>query len=314
MNVKDKNRGDAFHQALLSANNEANPDLYRIAFKMATGTGKTVVMGMLIVYHTLNRIANPRSTLFSDAFLIVTPGVTIRDRLQVLLPENPENDYRKMKLLPNGDFDALCQAKIVITNYHAFQTRKKEKLSKVSGQVLGKESAKNFTETPDEMVARVCRSLGRKKNIIVLNDEAHHCYHRKKDERSDLTEDDVRLWISGIEAVKSKLNVKMVYDLSATPFFLSGSGYSTTTPSGKKLKEGVLFPWVVSDFALIDAIECGIAKVPRVPVADDTMRGDPIYRRLWETIRTKLTGISTEGEPQLPQELETALQSLYSQL
>ena len=78
MNVKDKNRGDAFHQALLSANKEANPDLYRIAFKMATGTGKTVVMGMLIVYHTLNRIANPRSTLFSDAFLIVTPGVTIR--------------------------------------------------------------------------------------------------------------------------------------------------------------------------------------------------------------------------------------------
>ena len=307
-----KNLGNSFHKTLLSANKEANPDLYRIAFKMATGTGKTVVMGMLIVYHTLNRIANPRSTLFSDAFLIVTPGVTIRDRLQVLLPENPENDYRKMKLLPNGDFDALCQAKIVITNYHAFQTRKKEKLSKVSGQVLGKESAKNFTETPDEMVARVCRSLGRKKNIIVLNDEAHHCYHRKKDERSDLTEDDVRLWISGIEAVKSKLNVKMVYDLSATPFFLSGSGYSTTTPSGKKLKEGVLFPWVVSDFALIDAIECGIAKVPRVPVADDTMRGDPIYRRLWEIIRTKLTGISTEGEPQLPQELETALQSLYA--
>ena len=307
-----KNLGNSFHKTLLSANKEANPDLYRIAFKMATGTGKTVVMGMLIVYHTLNRIANPQSTLFSDTFLIVTPGVTIRDRLQVLLPENPENDYRKMKLLPNGDFDALCQAKIVITNYHAFQTRKKEKLSKVSGQVLGKENAKNFTETPDEMVARVCRSLGRKKNIIVLNDEAHHCYHRKKDEKLDLTEDDVRLWISGIEAVKSKLNVKMVYDLSATPFFLSGSGYSTTTPSGKKLKEGVLFPWVVSDFALIDAIECGIAKVPRVPVADDTMRGDPIYRRLWEIIRTKLTGISTEGEPQLPQELETALQSLYS--
>ena len=309
---ENKNRDNSFYKELLRSNEEANPDLYRIAFKMATGTGKTVVMAMLIVYHTLNRIANPRSTLFSDAFLIVTPGVTIRDRLQVLLPENPENDYRKMKLLPNGDFDALCQAKIVITNYHAFQTRKKEKLSKVSGQVLGKESAKNFTETPDEMVARVCRSLGRKKNIIVLNDEAHHCYHRKKDERSDLTEDDVRLWISGIEAVKSKLNVKMVYDLSATPFFLSGSGYSTTTPSGKKLKEGVLFPWVVSDFALIDAIECGIAKVPRVPVADDTMRGDPIYRRLWETIRTKLTGISTDGEPQLPQELETALQSLYA--
>ncbi len=309
---ENRNRSDSFHRQLLTANNEANPDLYRVAFKMATGSGKTVVMGMLIVYHTLNKRANPRSERYADAFLIVTPGVTIRDRLQVLHPENPENDYQKMKLLPPGDFDTLCQAKIVITNYHAFQTRKKEKLSKVSEQVLGKESAKNFIETPDEMVTRVCRSLGRKRNIIVLNDEAHHCFHRKNDKESELTQDNPRLWISGLDAVKAKLGIKTVYDLSATPFFLSGSGYSTTTQSGKKLKEGVLFPWVVSDFALIDAIESGIAKVPRVPVADDTMARDPIYRRLWDTIRTKLTGISTDGEPQLPQELEAALQSLYT--
>ena len=209
-------------------------------------------------------------------------------------------------------FDTLCQAKIVITNYHAFQTRKKENLSKVGAQVLGKESAKNFIETPDEMVARVCRSFGKKKNIIVLNDEAHHCFRRKQDEESELTEDNPRLWISGLEAVKAKLGVRVVYDLSATPFFLSGSGYSTTTPSGKRLKEGVLFPWVVSDFALIDAIECGIAKVPRVPVSDDTMASDPIYRRLWDVVGTKLKGVTTDGEPQLPQELETALQSLYT--
>ncbi|RKU18714.1 restriction endonuclease subunit R [Candidatus Poribacteria bacterium] len=309
---ENKNLSDSFHKQLLNANNEANPDLYRVAFKMATGTGKTLVMAMLIVYHTLNKRANPRSERYTDAFLIVTPGVTIRDRLQVLLPENSENDYRKMNLLPHGDFDTLCQAKIVITNYHAFQTRKKEELSKVGAQVLGKESAKNFTETPDEMVTRVCRSLGRKKNIIVLNDEAHHCFHKKNNKESELTEDNPRLWISGIEAVKAKIGIKTVYDLSATPFFLSGSGYSTTTQSGKKLKEGVLFPWVVSDFALIDAIESGIAKVPRVPVADDTMASDPIYRKLWHVVGPKLTGINTEGEPQLPQELETALQSLYT--
>ncbi len=309
---ENKNRSDSFHKQLLNANNEANPDLYRIAFKMATGTGKTVVMAMLIVYHTLNKRANSRSERYTDAFLIVTPGVTIRDRLQVLLPENPENDYRKMNLLPPADFDTLCQAKIVITNYHAFQTRKKDELSKVGAQVLGEESAKNFTETPDEMVTRVCRSLGRKKNIIVLNDEAHHCFHRKNDKESELTQDNPRLWISGIEAVKAKIGLKTVYDLSATPFFLSGSGYSTTTQSGKKLKEGVLFPWVVSDFALIDAIESGIAKVPRVPVADDTMASDPIYRKLWHVVGPKLKGIITDGEPQLPQELETALQSLYT--
>ena len=307
----NKQRNDSFHRQLVMANEEANPDLFRIAFKMATGSGKTVVMAMLIVYHTLNKKANPDSPRFADAFLIVTPGVTIRDRLQVLYPEKPENDYKKMNLIPRADYDALCQAKIIITNYHAFQRRKKEELSRIGEKVLG-DGAKNFRETQEEMVARVCRGLGRKKNIIVLNDEAHHCYRPKKKEQSASEEDKARLWINGLEAVKAKLGVKQVYDLSATPFFLRGSGYSTTTPTGKKLNEGVLFPWVVSDFALIDAIECGIAKVPRVPVADDTMSGDPIYRRLWDVVGPKLRGIATDGEPQLPQELETALQSLYS--
>ena len=306
----NKQRNASFYQQLVKANEEANPDLFRIAFKMATGSGKTVVMAMLIAYHTLNKIANPKSTRFADAFLIVTPGVTIRDRLQVLYPEKPENDYQKMNLVPRADYDALCQAKIVITNYHTFQCRKREKLSKIGAKVLGA-GAKNFRETPEEMVARVCRGLDKKRNIVVLNDEAHHCYRPKRNGKSVSEEDEARLWINGLEAVKAKIGVKQVYDLSATPFFLKNSGYSTTTPSGKKLSEGVLFPWVVSDFALIDAIECGIAKVPRVPVADDTMRGDPIYRRLWDVVRPKLSGISTDGEPQLPQELETALQSLY---
>ena len=126
-------------------------------------------------------------------------------------------------------------------------------------------------ETPDQMVRRVCRDLAGKKNIIVINDEAHHCYRRRRwpkpyadgDERKEAEkrEEEARIWISGLEAVKAKIGVKVVYDLSATPFFLRGSGYS----------EGTLFPWVVSDFSLIDAIESGIVKVPRVPVADNLM-------------------------------------------
>ena len=161
----NKQRNDSFHKQLVNANEEANPDLFRIAFKMATGSGKTVVMAMLIAYHTLNKIANSGSTRFADAFLIVAPGVTIRDRLQVLYPEKSDNDYQKMNLVPRGDYDALCQAKIVVTNYHAFQRRKKDELSRIGEKVLG-EGAKNFTETPEEMVIRVCRGLGRKKNII----------------------------------------------------------------------------------------------------------------------------------------------------
>ena len=170
------------------------------------------------------------------------------------------------------------------------------------------------------MVRRVCRELGNKKNIIVINDEAHHCYRRRPEpddaeklvgddrKEAEKREEEARIWISGLEAVKAKIGVKVVYDLSATPFFLRGSGYD----------EGTLFPWVVSDFSLIDAIESGIVKVPRVPVADDSMTGDqPTYRDLWIRIREHLPkkGRKTEavsGEPKLPKELQGALHSLYS--
>jgi type III restriction enzyme len=168
------------------------------------------------------------------------------------------------------------------------------------------------------MVRRACRELKGKKNIIVLNDEAHHCYRRKPDgEDERLTGDErveaksrdeeARIWISGLEAVEAKIGVKAIYDLSATPFFLRGSGWP----------EATLFPWVVSDFSLIDAIEAGIVKVPRVPVSDDSMTGEqPTYRDLWLRIRDDLPkkgrrSDALGGEPKLPVELEGALLSLY---
>ncbi len=303
---------------LRKANDTSNPGLPRTAFKMATGTGKTVVMAMLIAWHTLNKRANPQDARFSDTFLIVTPGITIRDRLRVLLPNDPENYYRQRDIVPAQLQDQLTQAKFVITNYHAFQLRERVEAGKITKSILADGQANPFTETPDQMVRRVCRDLGSKKNIIVINDEAHHCYRRKPDgEREALTGDDrveaksrdeeARIWISGIEAVKDKIGVKSIYDLSATPFFLRGSGYP----------EGTLFPWVVSDFSLIDAIEAGIVKVPRVPVADDSMIGDqPTYRDLWLRIREHLPkkGRKTDavgGEPNLPVELQGALLSLY---
>ena len=168
------------------------------------------------------------------------------------------------------------------------------------------------------MVRRSPRA-GNKKNIIVINDEAHHCYRRKPDgdgekltgderREAEKRDEEARVWISGIEAIKAKIGVKSIYDLSATPFFLRGSGWP----------EGTLFPWVVSDFSLIDAIEAGIVKVPRVPVADDSMQGEqPTYRDLWLRIREHLPkkGRATDaigGEPKLPAELQGALHSLYS--
>jgi len=312
--------GDAWiENQLIEANNMSNPGLPRMAFKMATGSGKTVVMAMMIAWHTLNKQANPQDARFSDTFLLVTPGITIRDRLRVLLPNDPNNYYRQRDVLPSHLLEKLSQAKIVITNFHAFKQREKTKATKLTKALLNKGNASAFTETPDQMVRRVCRELGNKKNIVVLNDEAHHCYRRKPDgddvkltgddrKEAEKREEEARIWISGLEAVKKKIGVKTIYDLSATPFFLRGSGYS----------EGTLFPWVVSDFSLIDAIECGIVKVPRVPVADDSVSGDqPTYRDLWIRIRDDLPkkGRKTQaltGPPNLPAELQGALHSLYS--
>ena len=304
--------------AIREANDTSNPGLGRMAFKMATGSGKTVVMAMLIAWHTLNKRANPQDARFSDTFLIVTPGITIRDRLRVLLPNDPDNYYRKRDVVPAHLHEQLGQAKILITNFHAFSLREKVAAGRITKSILADGQPSPFTETPDQMVRRVCRELGTKKNIVVLNDEAHHCYRRKPDgEDETLTGDDrveaktreeeARVWISGIEAVQVKIGVKAIYDLSATPFFLRGSGYS----------EGTLFPWVVSDFSLIDAIEAGIVKVPRVPVADDSMTGDaPTYRDLWLRIREDLPrkGRKTDrldSGLRLPVELQGALLSLY---
>jgi type III restriction enzyme len=300
-------------------NEEANPDLLRIAFKMATGSGKTVVMAMIIAWHVLNRLSDPRSGRYSDTFLAITPGITIRDRLRVLLPNDPDNYYRKWDIVPPEWGQQLHKAKIIITNFHAFKLRELNDASKRTKGILAQNRESPFTESPSQMVRRACRELGNKKNIIVINDEAHHCYkHKVEGEIEELTGDErqeaskreeaARVWISGLEAVKKKIGIKVVYDLSATPFFLRGSGY----------KEGTLFPWVVSDFSLIDAIECGVVKVPRVPVADDSIEGKlPTYRHLWPFVREHLPkkGRRTEavsGEPKLPKELEGALHTLYS--
>ncbi len=305
---------------LRQASADANPQLFRIAFKMATGSGKTVVMAMLIAWQALNKMASPQDPRFSDAFLIVTPGITIRDRLRVLLPNDPTNYYRERDIIPPEDIQELGKARIVMVNYHAFRPRERYEGARLTKAIAtGGQDNGALRETPDEMVRRVCRELGNKRNIIVINDEAHHCYRRRAgDEGVKLTREErveaenrneqARVWISGLEAVKAKIGIKVVYDLSATPFFLRGSGYP----------EGTLFPWVVSDFSLIDAIESGIVKVPRVPVSDNQMTGDmPTYRNLWPRIRDALPkkGRGTDavsGEPKLPAELQGALHSLYS--
>ncbi|RKZ81281.1 MAG: restriction endonuclease subunit R [Candidatus Parabeggiatoa sp. nov. 1] len=314
---KDK-AGKNLLDDLALKNEQATPEnctvLNRLAGKMATGSGKTVVMSMVIAWQVLNKIAHPKSPRFTDKFLVVTPGITIRDRLRILLPNDAENYYHKLELVPNTYLQDLGRAKIVITNYHAFMLKDNIDAAKLTKNILGQSRNPDlFKETPGQMVRRVCGELG--KEIIVINDEAHHCYHRKPiEEKSEkLTGDarkeaernaqEARTWITGLEQIKNKLGLKAVYDLSATPFFLAGSGYG----------EGTLFPWVVSDFSLTDAIESGIVKVPRVPVDDNTINENPINRNLWQHIGKAFKGTrkSQETEFVYPQEFENALSTLY---
>ena len=340
--------GRPFLQYLEDASREANPGLLRLALKLATGAGKTMVMAMLIAWQTVNAVRRRQSRRFTRGFLVVTPGLTIRDRLRVLKPNDPDSYYRSRELVPSDLLPDLDRAKIVITNYHALRRRERVEIAKGGRSLLQGRGgpALDTLESEGWMLKRVMPELMGMKNILVLNDEAHHCYREKPgegqegelkgDERKDAEKnrEAARLWISGIEAVNRKLGASRVIDLSATPFFLSGSGYA----------EGTLFPWTMCDFSLMDAIECGIVKLPRVPVADNVPGSSqaraasgagrahaasgasqaraasgtemPMYRELWKHIRTRMPrqGRGKAGvlDPSsLPPELRTALDALY---
>ncbi len=314
--ARKNTRYKRFWNHIDSANAGANPELLRLALKMATGAGKTTVMAMLIAWQTINAVRTPASKLFTRGFLIVAPGITIKDRLRVLQPSDPDSYYESRELVPADMLTDLAKAKIVITNYHAFQLRELMDANKTTRSLLqGRADPVQSKETEGQMVRRVADELMGIKNIVVINDEAHHCYREKPDgEEEKLTGDArkeaeenskaARLWINGIEAFKRKLGVRIVYDLSATPFFLSGSGWA----------EGTLFPWTISDFSLMDAIECGIVKLPRIPVDDNIPGAEmPIFRDLWKHIGKDMPkkGGLTADPNSIPDKLKTALHSLY---
>ncbi|MDQ1066314.1 BPTD_3080 family restriction endonuclease [Streptomyces canus] len=311
---------------LEETNQEHNAGMPRVALKMATGAGKTVVMAMLIAWNALNKVASPQDSRFAKRFLLIAPGVTIRDRLRVLIPSDPNNYYNERDVVPADLWGGLGQAQVAITNYHAFMlrtTREGQGLaSKTKKLLLARSKNDPFVETPDMMVNRVLRDLGGSKGeVIVINDEAHHCYQTrgaalegavsvddlKGEEKKQAEEENkhARQWFDGLNHIMRKTGIKTVYDLSATPFYLNGSGYP----------EGTLFPWVVSDFGLLDAIESGLVKIPRVPVDDDAEHKEVSYLNLWEHIRDEMPKRSqrpeTLADKTLPAVLDGAAHSLY---
>ena len=327
----------------------------RYALKMATGSGKTTVMGMLAAWSILNKVNDRSNATYSDVVLVCCPNVTIRDRLKELDPELGEASiYRTRDLVPAHLMPLLTQGKILITNWHVFEPQTMQ-AGGVSARVIkagvpvtvrewiyigqktttarGKrylsrkdyekqvgagiltikdeehddagalhrvqvESIKHI-ESDTSLINRVLgREIGGKQNILVMNDEAHHAYRIRRDEgNGDENEDgaedfykEATVWIEGLDRVQKQRGINFCVDLSATPYFLGRVGQETNKP----------FPWVVSDFGLVDAIESGLVKIPQLAIRDTTGDEIPGYLNIWRWLMEKLTPAEKGGTKASP--------------
>lgn len=261
----------------------------RFCSKMATGSGKTIVMAMLIAWQALNKATSPQDSRFSKHFFIVAPGLTVKSRLQVLIPSQPDNYYEQFDIVPSGLLDKLRQAKVVIRNWQALNWETEERLARKKS--VDKRGAKS-----DEAYSReVLGELATAKNLLVINDEAHHAWRVPAESKfKGLKKEDIEeatKWVGGLDRIHKARGILACYDFTATPF----------VPSGKKSSEEALFPWIVSDFGLNDAIESGLVKTPRVVIRDDGIPDSKSYTsklyHIYEHVRDDL---NRKAEPQEP--------------
>jgi len=263
--------------------------------KMATGTGKTIVMAMVIAWHILNKVTNAQDARFSKNVLVVAPGLTVRNRLAVLEPAAQDNYYEAFNIVPPALFDKLRQGKVLVRNWHALAWENEEQVKK--RRSVDKRGVKSDEAYTREVLGEMARSS----NILVINDEAHHAwrvnweaegkYLRQRDMKDSAEE--ATIWVGGLDRLHRTRNILKCYDFSATPF----------TPSGKKSSEESLFGWIVSDFGLNDAIESGLVKTPRVVVRDDMVPDAKTYKsRLYHIyndpdVKDDLTRAAKPEEP-----------------
>lgn len=262
----------------------------RICSKMATGSGKTIVMALLIAWHTLNKVTYPQDARFSKNILIIAPGLTVKNRLAVLLPYGQGNYYEEFNIVPTGLLEKLRQGKVLVHNWHTLSWETDERIKKKKG--VDKRGAKSDEAYVREVLGEMANARG----ILVINDEAHHAWRVPAESKAKgIKKEDIEestIWIGGLDRIHKARGILNCFDFSATPF----------APSGKKSTEEALFGWIVSDFGLNDAIESGLVKTPRVVVRDDGKMTKDYKSRLYhiyndEEVKDDLNRKAEEHEP-----------------
>lgn len=261
----------------------------RLCSKMATGSGKTIVMAMLIAWQVLNKVTYPHDTRFSRHIFVVAPGLTVKNRLQVLMPSGLGNYYDEFNIVPQALFEKLRQGKVLIQNWHALNWETEEKIAKKKG--VDKRGAKSN----EAYVREILGELATSHNMVVINDEAHHAWRIPAESKvKGVKKEDIEeatKWIGGLDRIHEARGILTCYDFSATPF----------APSGKTNSEEALFGWNISDFGLNDAIESGLVKTPRVVIRDDGVPDAKTYKsklyHIYEWVKDDLNRKAEEYEP-----------------
>jgi type III restriction enzyme len=263
----------------------------RLCCKMATGSGKTVVMAMLVAWQVLNKVAYPQDDRFSKHIFIVAPGLTVKNRLQVLIPAGPGNYYDEFDIVPGtGSLrDQLRQGKVLVRNWHVLNWETNDKLKK--RRSVDKRGAKS----DEAYVREVLGDMAKVNNIVVINDEAHHAWRVNPEAKTAKIDrqliEEATKWVGGLDRIHKARKILRCFDFSATPF----------SPSGKQTTEESLFGWIVCDFGLNDAIEGGLVKTPRVVVRDDGMPDVKNYKsklyHIYDHVRDDLSRGAEAYEP-----------------
>ena len=256
--------------------------LLRYALKLATGAGKTVVMAAVVVWSTLHKRKVSGSSLSAN-FLVLVPNLTVRDRVSGaprgdgLDPAGERNLYDEFEMVP-PEYRNEFQPNVLVRNWQAVPLDAKRDDWIGEGEVPVEDGRfvpqsvlramrRRARQDPNAPIRRLLKGW---RDLVVFNDEAHHVYGEKRTKRGE--EPAYIRWSHILDRITKSARLALVVDLSATPWYGSGS----------PKPEGTLFEWLVSDFSVYDAFESGLVKVVRLP--DPTERGH-IYIDLWDQVR-----------------------------